>query len=477
MAPPAQPPPPAAPLPDREAQAKLALEHTRITPHVAWTLVLVFLLTICSVPAIQHTVEIRRNAAERQEQIAAGEEPDVSPWPQSYEVFGLLPSRVEIAQARTLRDLTALLPTATEIKDYETALEDNSVVNGWILPRAQSVLTARLGAGNEQAYIGRAGPDGRRWLMYRPDVDYLTHPGFLEASALRAREREGDASTLAAQPDPVKAIVDFKRQLARRGIALLVVVAPVKAMVHPEKLSARFDSAEAALQNASFARFEQAMQAAGVPLFDPAPLLIAARQKTGQAQYLETDTHWTPQAMELVARELASFVRSRVRLPWREAEGYTHQAQAVSNIGDIALMLKLPDSQRIFQPQRVTIHPVTDADGEAWYPRRNADVLLLGDSFTNIYSLSGMGWGEAAGFAEQLSFALQRPLDRIAINAGGALSSRQELWKQMRRGRDRLRGKRLVIYEFAARDLLIGDWRLLELPAAKSPSRPLQPGG
>lgn len=466
MTPPAQPPPPAAPLPDREAQAKLALEHTRITPRVARALVLVFLLTIGSVAAIQHTVEIRRNAAERQEQIAQGEKPDVSLWPQSYEVFSLLPSRDDLRRVRGPRDMAVLLPTATQIKDYETALEDNSVVNQWILPRAQSVLTARLGAGNEQAYIGRAGPDGRRWLMYRPDVDYLTHPGFLEASALRAREREGDASTLAAQPDPVKAIVDFKRQLARRGIALVVVVAPVKTMVHPEKLSARFDSAEAALQNASFARFRGALQAAGVPLFDPAPLLIAAKRKTGQAQYLETDTHWTPQAMETVARELAAFIRARVALPRRVPEGYTRETKTIANIGDIALMLKLPDSQRIFQPQRVTIHPVTDADGEAWYPRRNADVLLLGDSFTNIYSLGGMGWGEAAGFGEQLSFALQRPIDRIAINAGGALSSRQELWKQMKRGRDRLRGKRLVIYEFAARDLLIGDWRLLELPAA-----------
>lgn len=451
----------------REEEARSALEHTQITPRVAWSLALVFLLTITAVPMVQHVAEIRSNMAAREEQRRAGEAEDVSPWPQAYDVFSLLPSKDEVKAVRGPTDAAALLPAVSEIADYESALEDNSVVNQWLLPRVQNVLTARLGVGNEQAYVGRGGASEPRWLMYRPDVDYATQPGFLEAASLRARERAGDASALAAQPDPLKAIVHFKNQLAQRGIALVVVPVPVKAMVHPEKLSARFGPDAAGLQNPSFARFHRALEAAGVPVFDALPILVAAKRRTRRAQYLQTDTHWTPEAMELVARELAAFIRARTPLPRREPEEYARQTQAISNIGDIALMLKLPDSQNLFQPQRVTIHAVTDADDEAWYPRRNADVLLLGDSFSNIYSLAGMGWGEAAGFAEQLSFILQRPIDRIAINAGGALSSRQDLWKQMKRGRDRLRGKRLVIYEFAARDLLIGDWRLLDLPAAK----------
>lgn len=447
---------------NREDEAKLALEHTVVAPRVAWSLVVMFALTIIAVPAIQHVVEVRRNLEMRREQIAAGEAPDQPLWPQSYDVFGLLPSRDEVRRVRGSRDVSALLPQVPEIKEYETALEENSVVNEWLLPRTQNILTARLGLGNEQAYIGR-----ERWLMYRPDVDYVTRPGFLEAAMLRVREREGDASALAAQPDPVKAILHFKGQLARRGIALLVAPVPVKAMVHPEKLSPRYGPDAAGLHNASFARFRRELESAGVPVFDALPILIEKKRRTRRAQYLETDTHWAPEAMELVARELAAFIARRIALPRREPEGYTRQSKTISNLGDIALMLKLPASQKLFRPQRVTIHAVQDADGEAWYPRRNADILLLGDSFTNIYSLDGMGWGEAAGLAEQLSFALKRPVDRIAINAGGALSSRQELWKQLKRGRDRLRGKHLVIYEFAARDLLIGDWRLLELPAAK----------
>jgi alginate O-acetyltransferase complex protein AlgJ len=168
--------------------------------------------------------------------------------------------------------------------------------------------------------------------------------------------------------------------------------------------------------------------------------------------------------MQITADALANFINENIDLPSIKSAAYIRHAMHFSGEGDIAAMLKLPAQQKMFSSQAVTIEQIKTSEDEMWRPDENADILLLGDSFTNIYSLEGMGWGEAAGFAEQLSFALQRPLDRIAINAGGALSSRQELWKQMQRGRDRLRGKRLVIYEFAARDLYSGDWRLFTLP-------------
>ena len=78
-----------------------------------------------------------------------------------------------------------------------------------------------------------------------------------------------------------------------------------------------------------------------------------------------------------------------------------------------------------------------------------------------------MNWGEAAGFGEQLSFYLQRPFDAIINNAGGSYVTRQQLVRDLARGKNRLRGKRLVIWQFAMRDLLSGDWKLLDLPDVK----------
>jgi len=171
--------------------------------------------------------------------------------------------------------------------------------------------------------------------------------------------------------------------------------------------------------------------------------------------------------METVAQRLARFIQTHVAaLPSREPAGYTRdEPSQAANLGDIADMLKLPESQTLYPKQRVRIRRVRAPDGDLWYPEKNADVLLLGDSFSNIYSLDGMGWGEGAGFAEQLSYALQRPLDTITNNAGGSHVTRERLARDLARGKDRLAGKRLVLWQFAMRDLLSGDWKMVDLPA------------
>ena len=46
----------------------------------------------------------------------------------------------------------------------------------------------------------------------------------------------------------------------------------------------------------------------------------------------------------------------------------------------------------------------------------NSNVLVLGDSFVNVFAHQAMGWGASAGFAEHLSRELGRPLDHIVRN-------------------------------------------------------------
>ena len=89
---------------------------------------------------------------------------------------------------------------------------------------------------------------------------------------------------------------------------------------------------------------------------------------------------------------------------------------------------------------------------------QRADILVLGDSFFNIFSLAEMGWGASAGFVEQLSYTLGRPLDAILRNDAGAFATRELLGQELARGRDRLDAKKLVIWEFAVREL--GDRQL-----------------
>ncbi len=74
-----------------------------------------------------------------------------------------------------------------------------------------------------------------------------------------------------------------------------------------------------------------------------------------------------------------------------------------------------------------------------------------------------MNWGCAAGLAEQLSCALNRPVDTILRNDDGAYATREMLSRELAQGEDRLAGKKVVVWQFAVRELAVGDWKLLDM--------------
>lgn len=453
----------------REEESELALKRTRLTPAIAWSLTVVMMGIMYSEPLLQCALDVRHNLAANR-----------PPWPQAFEVVDLCPgprwaADREEQTGKPLRGFwrwLAMLPPVKAIEDFDDALERNSAIGQLLLPRVQFLMTRFGGVGNEQAYVGCDG-----WLFYRPDVDVLMAPGFLDPGHLKRRARHGDSSSEAVQPDPVKAIVQFHRDLQRRGITLLVMPAPSKPAIHPEQMSSRYASADGPLENPSYERFLAEMKGNGVAVFDVSHELAALKRASGRPQFLQADTHWTPEAMELAAGKLADFIQSQQLLPSRASAHYMTKEVKVSNRGDLDLMLRLSADSGMFPAQQVGIHPVFESDGKPWRSNRQSDVLVLGDSFFNIYSWDKMNWGASAGFVEHLSYRLQRPVDRIIINAGGSFTTRQELAKPTQK--NRLDGKRLVIYEFAMRDLGAGDWRLFGLPApaADTPDVSAAPSG
>lgn len=79
-----------------------------------------------------------------------------------------------------------------------------------------------------------------------------------------------------------------------------------------------------------------------------------------------------------------------------------------------------------------------------------------------------MGWGKSAGLAEQLSYQLHLPVDAILRNDAGAHATREMLAKDLAQGHDRLAGKKLVVWEFAMRELSVGDWKIIDLPQVQT---------
>jgi hypothetical protein len=435
--------------PSREQEAENALLSTRFHPG-ARTLLLGGFLTLCLCGYGAAFLKTFRNSGGGE--AASPLEP----------LRDLLPSRGAFEKAHSLPDLWRLLPSPETTRSVEKSLEEKSPIAAALRPQLQSFLYQTFGAGNEQVTPAPGG-----WLFFRKDLDHLNAPPFLNKAGATANGGP-NAATEGQATDPVSAIVAFREQLAARGVQLLVVPVPVKPSLEAHRLHAGKPPSAAPLQNPSHQQWLDALEQAGVQVLDPSPLLQDRLAASGEAQYLRTDTHWTPDAMEAVASAVARKV-APAGAPPIPAPSRQNPAQVTAH-GDTVALLGLPKNQILIPPQTVEIHPVLQ-DGSPWKARADAEVLLLGDSFSNIYSLAAMGWGESAGFPEHLSAQLGRPLDTLIRNSDGAFATRQMLQKELASGNDKLKGKSLVIWEFSTRELSFGRWKDLPLPEAKPVQR------
>ena len=416
----------------REAIAHIEIGSTSISRPLVWGLSCFFLLVVFLVPIIQYQMDMQTSENGFIFQKGAGNK-------EEGETFF-----TNIKRKNTL--------FLENIDLLETSLEENSFLRSFFLPSLQSFYFNVLGQGNEKVVVGEAG-----WLFYRPGIDSLSGQPLLDKDQLQLRIEGHELWEKPVQPDPLKAIVDLHRQLDERGIKLIVMPVPVKASIHPEKISG--DSVAEPLTNRDWDSFLQKLTEKNVTVFDSRPLLYEYAQDH-DAAFLKTDTHWLPGAMDLIAKNLAGRIRSD--FPDLESSAdFNLQHQVIEAEGDVSKMLTLPGSHLPFL-QTVTIEQVVNGDNELWQPDTDSEVLLLGDSFTNIYSTEGLGWGRNGGFAEHLSYHLQQSIDLLSRNDSGAFVTREMLALELTRGRDRLTGKKVVIWEFAERELTHGNWKLID---------------
>ena len=126
-----------------------------------------------------------------------------------------------------------------------------------------------LRGSTESVYPGRDD-----WLFYRPDVEYVTGPGFLEEATLAAR-RQVDPEQ---EPESLPALIEMRDALEARGIALLVVPVPLKPTIYPERFAARATALTRGAQNASYATWVARLEAEGIDVIDLTTDFSEARQ-------------------------------------------------------------------------------------------------------------------------------------------------------------------------------------------------------
>ena len=323
------------------------------------------------------------------------------------------------------------------MSNAESRLFEKSVAVKQLQPIGQ-VAFASMREGSKEVMIGKDG-----WLFHRPSFDLLTHkvgkPG---------KDFNGPQAA-------IEAIADLSIALNERGIKLVVMPTWPKTAGQPEQLGASASHKNQIEKPAWFDAWSAEVQKTGAYLHDPADSILKSKSAQNGIAYLRTDSHWNPVTMMTCARDLADAVVAKNWIT-RGAESSLMVERKITNEGDLARMLRLP--QGSFTTEQTTISEVRTQSKERWLPSRQSPVLLMGDSYSNIFSLKSMGWGEDAGFSEHLGARLGFPIDCILRNGDGASATRAELSAELARGRDRLEGKKLVIWQFSATELIAGNW-------------------
>ncbi|MDZ4860243.1 MAG: hypothetical protein SGI88_14800 [Candidatus Hydrogenedentes bacterium] len=332
-------------------------------------------------------------------------------------------------------DIFSRAPTAENLRSYEDALREQSVVANKIRPALQYWRFTSMGDAGANGMVGREG-----WLFYKPGVQFLVEPW-------QAEQGEDVADALAA-------IESFRDQLAQRSIALLVLVVPGKESVYPNLLAA---GAQRPV-NGHVTTFLETLRDRGVHAMY---LMPEGDELSRNNLFLKQDTHWTPAYAKECAERVAAFVTEQGWTTTGTAQFKLKQI-ALKRHGDILRMAKSHYVLNAIPPEEIICEQVIESDtGQPYHDDPDAPILVLGDSFLRIFERDEPG---SAGFVSHFARALGQPVSSLISDGGASTLVRQEL----RRKAELLRGKKLVIWEFVDRDLRFGTDGWQDVPLGNS---------
>jgi hypothetical protein len=349
-------------------------------------------------------------------------------------------------------------PTPASLRRIETRLENGCKLAQVVRPWMQFARFVLLEDAGDKALLGRDG-----WFFYRPAVQYLVEP--VRSVPVRAylpsdeKKITPDGVTTNVRDDLFDAITSFRDDLAKRGIKLLVMPSPNKASVYPEKLAARAAGMATPVNPTTrdvLARLKQA----GIEVVDLFEVYAQARQAAGSpACYLAQDSHWSPEGMRLAAETVARRLLDSGCVE-KGTTRYELKSVVVERYGDVLQMIRVPQVQKLFDPQKMSCTQVIDSGtGKPCVDDPNSPVLVLGDSFLRIFERDEPG---SAGFVAHLAYNLGFGLSSIISDGGASTLVRQQLARKPAL----LKGKKVVVWEFVERDIRFGTegWQVIPLP-------------
>ena len=299
-------------------------------------------------------------------------------------------------------------------------------------------------------------PGKNGWLFFAPELRHIGIGPFWGDAALKASQ-----STLPENADPLPAILDFKAQLDKSNIELLLVPVPPKAMIFPDMASGKVVWNGPLRLDPNHQKFYELLRENGVAVLDLTPQFLARRMEASGALYCKQDTHWSGRAAVLAAQRIAAEIKNRPSLAANPKRKFYAQWKRVKIDGDLRAGLdgKLPPLETLplrfvgtRAPSGKTLKPVaTD---------RKSPLILLGDSHDLVFHEGGDMHATGAGLPDQLALELGFAVDLIAVRGSGATPARIDLMRRAKANPNYLGSKKIVVWCFSAREFTeTAGWR------------------
>ncbi len=317
----------------------------------------------------------------------------------------------------------------------------------------KSTLAAKLAAATAAKESVIVGSDG--WLFNFDELHHLSL-GTFWGDAAKAVSR----ATSPTAADPLPAILDFRDQLKKAGIELVIVPVPAKASIYPEALDSGSTNSESARLDAADAEFIGVLKQSGVNVIDLVPpFLQFKKDHPDQLLYSKEDTHWSGYGIGIASDLVAAEVKKQDWYAGTPQAKFTTTPGAVQVTGDLVVSLTGAKPG----PESVMLTAVKDAAGGPVQSSRTSPLVLLGDSHNLIYSVGEDMLAVSSGYPENVAAKLGFAADVVGVRGSGATPARVNLARRA----DNLAGKKMVVWTFTVREFTEGQgWR--KVPVIKA---------
>ena len=255
---------------------------------------------------------------------------------------------------------------------------------------------------------------------------------------------------------PGTCITNVAAQLKARGIQLLLLPVPPKALLYHDKLLP--DAAPATIEKPHAIRrgFIEQLEAADVTVIDLLPAFTELRKK-GSEPYCRTDAHWSPAGIESAAEAIKLKLEQNKLRPDPTLKGKVTSENVELRIrGDLTEL----SSQHSAEREAVTIKRISAPEPAE---ENRSTILLFGDSHTLVFHDGGDMHTVNAGLIDALTGKLEVNIDLMGAWGSGVTSSRIDIYKKAKKDADFITSKKILIWCFAERELSQSQWKIIPI--------------